>query len=92
MIIHRSTCFTDNLTSILAYIALDSKGKAKQFKNALQSSIRNIPYLPYKFKKSIYFDDENIRDYIFMGYCIPYLVNEEKNTIVLLDIIKWREK
>lgn len=48
--------------------------------------------MPYKFRKSIYFDDENIRDYIFKGYTIPYSINEDNNEIVLLDIIKWMDK
>jgi len=48
--------------------------------------------MPYKFRKSIYFDDENIRDYIFKGYAIPYLINEDNNEIALLDIIKWVDK
>lgn len=91
MLIQRSASFTDNFKAILVYISLDSKSRAKQFKNALQSSLVNIPDMPYKFRKSIYFDDENIRDYIFMGYSIPYLIQEEKNRIVLLDIIKWRQ-
>ena len=91
MLIHRSSCFTDNFTTILVYISLDSKNRAKQFKNALQNSLNNIPDMPYKFRKSIYFDDDNIRDYIFMGYSIPYLIEKEKNRIVLLDIIKWRQ-
>jgi len=46
--------------------------------------------MPYKFRKSIYFEDENIRDYVFMGYCIPYVIQKEQGRIVLLDIIKWK--
>jgi len=91
MLIHRSSDFTLNLSNILSYIALDSKSKAKQFKSALQFSLKNIPNMPYKSRKSIYFDDENIRDYIFLGYSIPYLIEKEKERIILLDIIKWRQ-
>ncbi|UCN01581.1 hypothetical protein LCX93_11680 [Sulfurimonas sp. SWIR-19] len=47
---------------------------------------------PYKSRKFLYHDDENIRDYIFKGYTIPYLIDNNKNKIVLLDIFKWKNK
>ena len=74
-----SECFSSSLSSILTFIALDSKSRATQFKNSLENSIDTIPNMPYKCRKSIYFNNDNIRDYIFMGYCIPYLIEKEHN-------------
>jgi hypothetical protein len=48
--------------------------------------------MPYKYRKSIYFDNENIRDLIYKGYTIPYLIDEDNKSIVLLGIIKYKEK
>ena len=48
--------------------------------------------MPHKFRKSIYFNDENIRDYIFKGYVIPYFIDTKHEKIVLLGIVKYREK
>ncbi len=48
--------------------------------------------MPFKFRKSFYFEDENVRDMIFKGYTLPYLVNIQKDTFVLLDIFKWKEQ
>ena len=47
---------------------------------------------PFKFRKSFYFEDENVRDMIFKGYTLPYLVDIEKDTLVLLDIFKWKSR
>ena len=91
MIIERSDQFSIDLSTILKYIAIDNIHRARKFKNSLKNSIGDIPNMPYKHRKSIYFDDENIRDYIFMGYCIPYLIQMENNRIVLLGVIKWRQ-
>ncbi|TEY03205.1 type II toxin-antitoxin system RelE/ParE family toxin [Campylobacter sp. US33a] len=44
--------------------------------------------MPYKFRKSFIFDDENIRDFIFKGYVIPYKIDKEKDLIIILDIYK----
>lgn len=44
--------------------------------------------MPYKFRQSKCFNDENIRDFIFKGYVIPYLIDKENNKIVILAIFK----
>ena len=84
--------FKASLSVILRFIALDSKTKAQHFKKGLRQGLGSLIYMPYKFRKSVYFDDSSIRDYIYKGYCIPYLIDEENEQIVLLDIIKWNEK
>lgn len=84
--------FKNNLSKVLLFIAKDSKNRANTFKNSLMSDANNLIFMPLKFRKSIYFEDENIRDYILKGYCIPYLINEKNEEIILLDIIKWKEK
>ena len=78
------------LQSILEFIAKDSFGRAKQFKNNLDKQIDNIVNMPLKCRKSIYFDDENIRDLIFMGYVIPYKIDKNKNKIIIIGINKYK--
>jgi len=46
--------------------------------------------MPYKYRKSYYYDDENIRDFIFKGYTIPYLIDKQKDLLVVLDIFKYK--
>jgi plasmid stabilization system protein ParE len=87
-----SSAFRANLSKILKFIAKDSKTKATRFKNALQKELQELPYMPLKYRKSIYFENETIRDFIFKGYCIPYLIEAEHERIILLDIIKWEKR
>ncbi len=82
--------FNNSLESILLYIAKDSKNQAKKFKDELKAKINNLNNNPYKFRKSLYYDDENVRDMVFKGYTIPYLVDDEY--IVVIDIFKWVNK
>ncbi|WP_354667356.1 type II toxin-antitoxin system RelE/ParE family toxin [Campylobacter jejuni] len=54
----------------------------------MNSICRNLSFMPYKNRKSLSFDNENIRDLIFKGYIIPYLIDKSKNEIVILGIYK----
>ena len=74
MTIIRDEKYILKLQSILEFIAKDSFGRAKQFKNNLDNQIDNLVNMPFKCRKSIYFSDDNIRDLIFMGYVIPYKI------------------
>ena len=54
--------FVNRLAKQVDYISLDSPSRARKFKNDLLNKIKDIPSNPYKFRKSIYFNDNNIRD------------------------------
>ena len=84
--------FKKSLKKILVYIGTDSKYRAKKFNKVLFLGINSLDNFPYKFRKSIHFNDEKIRDYIFMGYTIPYLIDSENDIIIVLDIFKWTDK
>ncbi|MFA6136999.1 MAG: type II toxin-antitoxin system RelE/ParE family toxin [Sulfurimonas sp.] len=84
--------FKSTLSNILTYIAKDSKNKANNFKSSLKNGLTDLVFMPYKFRKSIYFDNDNIRDYIFMGFCITYVIDTDNQQIILLDILKWNIK
>jgi hypothetical protein len=79
--------YDENFSLIWSFIELDSENRANDFKIELKQQIENIPYFPYKFRKLRWFDNENVRDLVFKGYTIPYLVLDDK--IVILDIFKW---
>ena len=78
--------FENNLIKILDYIALDKPQASINFALELEKYILSLVNFPYKYRKSIYFNDENIRDLIFKGYTIIYKINKEKNTIEILKI------
>ena len=66
--------------------AKDKKGAALKFAKELKKSVNTLSDFPYKCRPSVYYNDENIRDMIFMGYSIIYRVNKEKNVIEILEI------
>jgi plasmid stabilization system protein ParE len=78
--------FSNELKEVLQYIAKDKKSASIKFKNDLERLINGLPNFPYKYKQSIYFDDENIRDMTFKKYTITYEVNLKNNTIEILKI------
>jgi len=92
MQIIQDSIFENELKKILRYIATDSKIKAKKFNNSLFQKIENLTYMPYKYRKSIYYNSDNVRDLIFKGYTVPYLIDEDMQRIVILDIFKWVNK
>jgi len=67
-------------------------GIANKFRSQLKVKIETIPNFPHKSRKSFYYEDDNIRDYIFKGYTIPYLIDDDKNQILILDIFKWTNR
>ena len=86
MQINRSPRYKKNLFQILDYIAQDKLSASENFLNELDKLINNLPNFPFKFRKSEYFDDENIRDMVYNGYTVIYKVNEAKNTIDIVRI------
>jgi hypothetical protein len=86
MIIHRSRKFQSKLLAILKYIAKDKMGASENFRIELDELIDDIPFFPFKYKPSVYFDDKNVRDMTFKKYTINYEVNLDKNRIEIMDI------
>ena len=84
--------FINSFNKIWDYIAQDSKNRANEFKKGLKKSIEEIDYMPYKYRKSIYFDDDSIRDLIYKGYTVVYKIDEEQSIITILGIKKYKEE
>jgi plasmid stabilization system protein ParE len=73
----------------LEYISGDKPKAAKKFNREVKSRINKLPKNPYMCRKSIYFDDENIRDLIIDGYTIVYKIL--KDEIDVFGFIKYEE-
>ena len=78
--------FENQLLHIVNYIAKDKLGASINFANELEELIFSIPDNPFKYKPSVYFKNENIRDMTYKGYTINYKVNFEKDLIEVLRI------
>ena len=86
---------TEDFKSILAdqveFIARDKPGAARKFKNELLKRIKEIPKMPKKHRKSIFFENENIRDLIYKGYTIVYRIKEEERIIEVFGLTKFEK-
>lgn len=89
MKILKDNFYKENLQTVLRYVAQDSKLRASKFNAQLSIMINKLPNMPYKCRQSFYYDDKDIRDLIFKGYTIPYLIDKTNDIIVILDIFKW---
>lgn len=76
--------FINSLALKLQFIAKDNPRAARKFKNELFASCKDILHMPYKHRKSIYHDDENVRDLVFKGYTVVYMIENEIISIFVL--------
>jgi len=88
IIIYKDT-FVSRLERQIRYIANDNPRLAQKFKKDLLKKIKTIPSNPLAFRKSIYFDNDSIRDLIFKGYTIVFRINN--NQIEVFGFVKFQE-
>ncbi len=87
--IKQSDRFKKELEEITTFIAIDSLDRAMDFEDELKERLEILISNPYAFRKSTKFNDKHIRDFIFKGYVIPYLI--EDDFIYVLGIYKANE-
>jgi len=81
--------FLTKLGKQIDFIANDSPSQARKFKDKLLKRIKEIPKRPYSYRKSIYFNDEKIRDLIYKGYTIVFRITEKR--IEVLGFVKYQK-
>jgi len=84
--------FSIKLQLQVQYISKDKPQAARQFKNDIILQLKELEIMPFKHKKSIYFEDENIRDLVFKGYTIVYRIKPEEQIVEVFGFIKYKEK
>ena len=83
-----SELYETQLKEILELYAKEDFKATKNFKLYLDTVILNMPTKVKKYKKSQFFDDENIKDLECQGHIVPFLVDEENDIFVVLGIVK----
>ncbi len=83
--------FKDKLNSQIEYIANDKPKAARKFKNDLLLKVSKIPEMPYMYRKSIFFEDDYIRELIFKGYIVVFRINREKSLIEVFGFTKFQD-
>ena len=84
MQIDKAAKYKFELKQTLSYIAKDKVSAMVDFRKRLNESLKLLKDFPYKYRKSIYFDNENIRDMIFEGYTVIYEVFEDKIEVMTI--------
>ena len=67
--------FVNRLEGFVEVIAEDKPSAARKFHKEIVTACKEIQNFPYKHRKSIYFDDENIRDLVHKGFVIIYKID-----------------
>ena len=80
--------FNYDLNDIVDFISKDKPLAARKFKIDLIKKLNSDLLNPFQFKKSIYFEDENIRDYVFKAYKVIIKVDIELETVSVVAILK----
>ena len=75
MVIKRTSLFRQQFFDIVFYIAKDKVSASQNFKSDINKLIKELPNFPFKYRKSYYYENENIRDLIYKGYSIIYKVD-----------------
>lgn len=90
MTIKITGAFLELLKNQVRYIYKDKPKAALKFRKDLLKNIKKDLKYPFHFKRSRYFDNDNIRDYIFKGYVVVYEINLEENIVTVFGFIKYR--
>jgi plasmid stabilization system protein ParE len=80
--------YETQLKEILSLFADEDFKAAKAFKLYLDTIIINIQTKAHKYKSSIYFDDENIRDIQHEAYTIVFYEDRANQNYLLISILK----
>jgi len=83
-----SNLYKEQLQEVLALLTKEDRAQAESFDIYLKTIIFNMHTKITKYKKSPYFDDENIKEIENQGYTIPFYHDKEKNLYILLGLIK----
>ena len=83
-----SELYEKQLKEILEPLVKEDFSFAKKFKMYLDTIIINIPTKVNKYKKSIYFDDENIKDLEYENYTVVFYVEKSNNKYIILGMVK----
>jgi hypothetical protein len=83
-----SSLFEEQLKEVLDSLEKEDVNSAKSFKLYLDTVIINMQSKIAKYKPSIYFDNEKVKDIENQGYAIPFYIDEEEGIYVLLGIIR----
>ena len=91
MTIKLSKKFQNDLISQVHFIYKDKPRAALKFRKDIIKNLKKDLKHPFSFEKSIYFDNETIRDYVFKGYTCVYEIDVKLNVVNVFGFIKYKQ-
>lgn len=91
MSIYCTELYETQLKKLLTEFADEDFEATKSFKIYLDTIIINMPTKAKKYQKSIYFDDENIREIAHENFIIPFFIDEKNDSYLILGIVEKRD-
>jgi len=82
-----SKLYKTQLIEVVKLVKKQDNADLKDFELYLDTIIVNMHTKVKKYKKSIYFDNENVKEIQNQGFTIPFYIDEEKNQYILLGIV-----
>ena len=84
--------FRNKLNNQVDYIAKDKPSTARKFKNDILTEIKNISNMPYHNRKFIFFNNDEIREFIYKGYIVVYKVDKVNDSVDVFGFTKYEVK
>jgi len=82
-----SDLYKKHLKDALEDVKEQNEVDVSKFEMYLDTIIINMHTKVKKYKQSIYFDNENIKDIQNQGFTIPFYIDEKKKVYILLGIV-----
>jgi plasmid stabilization system protein ParE len=82
--------FRTKLENLVEYIAQDRPIVARNLKNLILANLKDVSKRPQSCRKSIYDEDESIRDLILKGYTVVFRISS--TAIEVFGLINREEK
>lgn len=81
--------FIAKLQLVLEKIAEDKKSAAHSFRREIVRECKSLSYFPYRCRRSIHYNDDNICDLIFKGWTVMYKITA--NEIKVFALTKYED-
>ena len=85
-----SDLYKKQLQEAIELVKKQDSSAVSSFEMYLDTIIINMHTKIKKYKKSIYFDDENIKEIQNQGFTIPFFIDEKKDLYILLGIVPFQ--
>lgn len=89
MTVSLQNSFIAKLRFVVERIADDKKSAAHAFRREILRECTSLSDFPYRCRRSIHYNDDNIRDLIFKGWTVIYKIADDE--IIVFALTKYED-